>query len=464
MSGQVYLNPSQLSILSIPRDKVWIFSSAILKLLHQEAQNTPQSTFKSDADRHYQSSDESSDTESETSDDSFQCDGEDVSKMTSSAFSDQSFSKRALLTKNTSRTDNSSKCGPAGSSSESLSDLANEAHHSDSSSSISGEDHHFFHIAYTPSECTVIFPTQSISQLFDEPLLVCEKLGYSDVILLGKSYLNLQVDSDGEFNNSAKILELTKPLSQHNISLFFLSTHFTNIVLIPYDLKDKVIDILSENDFIFSDFSNSYISKRGFLDSTESLTVQYDESWKSHATTTTMKFLAETNIMPKIHRKVKLLLTGARPGEVKQSILKASQSIAASAVPRYFSITRSSFSEISLILPGSSKQRALMGFDFRSIIGSASDVIIPIEVDLSKLPIDSAGIVAGLASSLLESVRFTDDPAAERFDMNYLSMARSAVVLIPQENLEVVTKMVNNMRDNLRNKDGELATAGVDLS
>lgn len=456
MSGQVYLNPSRLSILSIPRDKVWIFSSAILKLLHQEAQQTPQSSFKSDLERDNSLSDELLDLEAELSDDSFQYDSEDTGRLGASTFSDLSVGKRALLTKHSSRTDNSSKSGPTGSSSESLAELSREPQLSDSELLLSEEDHHFFHIAYTPSECTVIFRTHANSGIFEEPLKVCQKLGYTDVVLLEKSYLNLQVDSEGEFNNSAKILELTKPLSQHNISLFFLSTHFTNIVLIPYDLKDKVIEILTEDNFIFSDISNSYILNGEVPDSAENLQTETNESSDSDANMKTMKILADANITPKIHRKVKLLLTGARPGEVKQSILKASQSIAASAVPDYFAITRSSFSEISLILPGSSKQRALMGFDFRSIIGSALDVITPVAVDLSKLPIDSAGIVAGLASSLWESVRLIDEPETERFDMNYLSMARSAVVLIPRENLAVVTKMVNNMRLDLKKSEEDL--------
>ncbi|KAM9893370.1 hypothetical protein OXX79_009387 [Metschnikowia pulcherrima] len=451
MSGQVYLNPSRLSILSIPREKVWLFSSAILKLLHQEAQQTPQSSFKPEADFNGSLSDESSDQESDCSSVSSSYDSDDINKLTASGLSDMSISKRNALKKNVSRTDNSSKGGPAESSTDSLTELSNETNFTDPSS-VADEDHHFFHIAYTPSECTIIAPSHTISSLFDESLLICRQLGYEDVILLEKPYLNLQVDSEGEYNNSAKILELTKPLSQHNISLFFLSTHFTNIVLIPYDLKDKVIEILSENDFVFSDVSNSYISNKNFSYSAESLGIHHEQDSTTSQGTGSIKTLADANITPQIHRKVKLLLTGARPGEVKQSILKASQTIAASAVPDYFAITRSSFSEISLILPGSSRQRARMGFDFRSIIGSASDVIIPVAVDLSKLPIDSAGIVAGLASSLWDSVRSIEEPSMERFDMNYLSMARSAVVLIPQENLAVVTQMVRDMKLHLREK------------
>ncbi|OBA24485.1 hypothetical protein METBIDRAFT_37765 [Metschnikowia bicuspidata var. bicuspidata NRRL YB-4993] len=419
MSGQVYLNPSRLSILSIPRDKVWLFSSAILKLLHQEAKQAPQSNFKSDSKNDHSTSEDLLDLDAGFTDDSTLYDSEEISKMTSST----------------------------------LSELSLKADLSVSLPLISDEDHHFFHIAYTPSECTVILSTYLSSELFMKPLSVCKKLGYSDVILLEKSYLNLQVDSEGEFNNSAKILELTKPFSQHNISLFFLSTHFTNIVLIPYDLKDQVIEILTENDFVFSDVSNSYILSQNY----SSLSKTYPKDTVVCPATSevnrrdTMNILADTKITPRIHRKVKLLLTGARPGQVKQSIVKASQTIAADAVPDYFAITRSSFNEISLILPGSSKQRALMGFDFRSIIGSALDVIIPVTVDLSKLPIDSAGIVAGLASSLWESVRSLNEPATERFDMNYLSMARSGVIMIPRENLDVVTRMVKNMRTDLKN-------------
>lgn len=261
--------------------------------------------------------------------------------------------------------------------------------------------------------------------------------------MLNDSFISLQVDTEGEFNNSARILELTRPLSQHKISLFFLSNHFTNIVLIPLAFQDKVIEILTHNSFEISDVSNSYIANGNTPDLAPSdfadLPLAVDV--RLHA----LQLLKDAHVKPKIHRKMKLLLTGARPGEVKQSILKTLQCIASNNVPEYFAITRSSLSEISLILPGSSRKRAAMGFDFRSIIGSTSDAIIPITVDLTKLPLDTTGIVAGLASSLLHSMKTIDESMTEELEMSYLSMARSAVIMIPQENLDVVTKMVKSM-------------------
>ena len=76
-----------------------------------------------------------------------------------------------------------------------------------------------------------------MKQYFQQPIEICKQLNYHDVQLLPEKYLCLSVDCDGSSDNSLRILEL--PLSENNISLFFISSHFNDIVLIPYDLKKK---------------------------------------------------------------------------------------------------------------------------------------------------------------------------------------------------------------------------------
>lgn len=446
MNSQVYLNPTPLSIISIPRDKVWLFSAPILRLLSQEADRCPQTDFLETKEESESESLEEDDFHDDDSFHALSLSDNDSDAMASSHISGGLALRESPLSRLRSKTDNSSKSDPLAGSFESISELASPVGKAASDTDENDDDeNYFFHIAYNPSECTVMCAALEFSRLFEAPLAACKQLGYHDVEVLPEQFLNLQVDSEGEFNTSARILELTKPLSQHNISLFFLSSHFTDIVLIPHRFKKQVINILTKKNFEFSDISNSYIINRN-LEIESLLSASEEDSDSPKDDNKTMQWFDQANIVPHIQKKVKLLLTGARPRRVKHCLLKASQCIASQDVPDYFSITRTSLNEVSLILPGSTRKRSTMGFDFQNIIGSAMDTIIPITVDLSELPLDSAGIVAGLASSLVDSMKSLQEPVSGRFEMNYLSMARSGIIMIPKENLKVVTKVVENMK------------------
>ena len=156
-------------------------------------------------------------------------------------------------------------------------------------------------------------------------------------------------------------------------------------------------------------------------------------------------FVENGTIIPCINSNVKLLLTGSRSGKVIDSIMKTSKIVSDRKLPEYFCITRTSFNEVSLILPRSSRKRSLMGFHSKNIIGSVQDIIIPITIDLQKLPLDSTGIVAGLSSKLLEGVKANTN-LYDTFEMSYLSMARSAIMMIPEENLEQVAHILNSFK------------------
>lgn len=431
MSTQVSLDPVRLSILSIPRDKVWIFSSSILKFLHEASEKS------TDNYKRQSGSDYSTDQDDFDSSDNFSEDDSD--NMGLSYFSTGSGSKRNSGSRIDAslKFDNSSKIGGLASPFQAAPDDVNDAEESDE---IDVEDDYFFHVAYSPTECTVICSEAEV-QHFKKPLELCQKLGYTDVMVLSETYLNLQISNEGEFDNSEKILELTKPLSAHKISLFFLSTHFADIVLIPYRLKEQVVRILTRKNFEFLDISQSYFVNRtlssdsGIPDSPHETTSDLEDK--------TGKLFQQAHITPQIDKNARLLIIGARSGEIKNSIVKSAKCIASGHVPRYFGITRTSVNEISLILPGSSRKRLAMGFDSRTIIGSAQDTVVPISIDLTKLPLDSTGIVAGLASRLHSSIKSVPEELVS-FEMSYLSMARSAILMIPCENLLVVSGMIKD--------------------
>lgn len=441
MDSRVYLNRTPLSILSIPRNRAWLFAAPILALLSKQAalaSINPSSPYISELD----------DEDDSDSDDALLQRQDSEDPLTSSFMSSGSGSgghRKTSLARLSSQTDNSSKFSPVYHSPRgSVVDLSLVRTRTEEEDDIEQEaEESFFHIAYTPTECTVICATNDFEQLFRKPLSVCLKLGYNDVVVIDNLFFSLQIDNEGQDNGSERILEFTRPLSELGISLFFLSSHYSDIVLIPQSFREQVVEILALKNFVYSPNTNSYMVGYGQRDE-----VPEEPAALKNLQKVTQQLFRNANIRPRIHKSKKCLLTGARPGEVKNSIDKTSACIAAGTVPEYFAMTRTANDEMSLLLPGSLKKRAKLGFDSRSIVGLSPDAIIPITVDLSKLPLDSTGIVAGLASSLLESMKATDLEDLPTLEMNYLSMACSAVIMIPEENLAIVTKMIDELSSN----------------
>ena len=390
MNSQAQLNPTKLSILSVPRTRYWIFVSSILCLLYQESAKGDEgdSLCESDED------------------------------------SDNPMGFGGNLREGT-PVDNLSRQGKNSNESDSDSESSLEIQDND----YDDQDNYFFHIAFTPEECTIICSKSKADKLFRKPLQLCQQLGYNDVQLIHETYINLQMDSDGS-DKSLQIIKLTQPLSENGISLFFISSHFGDIVLIPHRYKEKVLDILTEKRYQFSDLSNSFIISNVGTSQVKELA--------------SLEWLKENHTRPLINTNIKLLLTGSRSGEVTNTIVKSATIIATDKVPPYFSITRTSINEVSLILPKSPKKRAALGFSSRDTIGSEQDVIIPIIVDLSLLPFDSPGIVAGLASKIRLGVEKLPHAVSYQFERNYLSMARAGIIMIPQENVMFVSKVLND--------------------
>jgi hypothetical protein len=269
-----------------------------------------------------------------------------------------------------------------------------------------------------------------MDQCFLQAVEVCKQLNYKDVQVLPETYLSLCVDCDGSTDTSLRILELTKPLSENNISLFFISSYFNDVVLIPYDLKDRVVSILRKKNFEFLDISNSYIPAWG----SSPIGTEFDfEQGSRKLELQTFETFKEEGIEPVIDSKNLLLLTGSRSSDIHSTILKTCKILSATDyIPPFFGITMANF-QCSLLLPKSRKQRQQLGFESPYIMGSLLDTIIPISIDLSKLEINATGIVAGLA------IRLSTVGV-----LYYLSMARSAVIMIPEENIELVGRILDD--------------------
>lgn len=375
---QVQLSNSKVLLLSIPREDYWIFSSGILQLLNKSVE-------------HGESSDSDSENDSENSSLS---EWSASSKVNMDSLMESSVNELNLM-----KIDNKNS--------------------DDEEEVVDEDDDGFYHVAFTPSECTIIF-SEKYLLLFDSALAVSRQLK-KDIKLFPDSFYLLEIAGDG-LNIGKRVLEITEPLSQGGISLFFLSNYFSDIVLIPCFARDRVVSLLEQKGF---SFANSIKSYNGSLRSSESTLMEKD-------------VFEEFDIRPKISSSVKLVLTGARSTDNRVILEKTILALASNSpngdnFPKFFSITKTLQDEILLLLPKNFGK--YFGFQKRNLVGSLDELMIPINIDLFKLPIDSKGIVSGIAKKVIKKFDLIGD---ENCEMSYLSMGRSSIVMIPIENLDIV--------------------------
>jgi hypothetical protein len=75
----------------------------------------------------------------------------------------------------------------------------------------------------------------------------------------------------------------------------------------------------------------------------------------------------------------------------------------------------------------------LPNFPSDILLGSKDDFLIPITLDLRDLPMESTGIVCGVAGRLVGGTRGSLDRPVE---MSYLSTARAGTVMVGEDELK----------------------------
>lgn len=109
----------------------------------------------------------------------------------------------------------------------------------------------FVNVSFTPVECSVICPTELVDRLFGHALQ------NHPATVLKETYLAIQVDIAGS-NTAPTLLEITAPLSNAKIPIFFIPTHLSDFVLVPASAKDKVTRALKARGFGFTDSDSSF--------------------------------------------------------------------------------------------------------------------------------------------------------------------------------------------------------------
>ncbi|KAM0278547.1 hypothetical protein ACHAQH_005115 [Verticillium albo-atrum] len=330
--------------------------------------------------------------------------------------------------------------------------------------------HNFLNVSVTPLEASVVCHADWARTVF-QPAIdhILETLPANirkPVFLSPDTYLVLSVISGGgggaDTDIVARILDLTAPLALAGIPIFFISTYYSDFILVPAKDRATVLAALTARGFQCpADHGNRFVASRPTGSYYPPVPINSPASDPAALATLfdrTFAQLKTRNVVPAVDPTLRLVQLSARetplpnhgspnsfsrPGLSRQTTSSASNRrpppptwldtsdprlyaavvSALVARPRFFSMTLAVDDPPSLLL-----DRALMPLFGDALVGSAEEELVAISLDLAGLPLEATGIVCGVAGRLVQ------DPVIAGHGLSYLSTAfAGTVVLAPQQ-------------------------------
>lgn len=322
----------------------------------------------------------------------------------------------------------------------------------DSGDSLDIKDHPFINVSITPIECSIALPRAIADSLF---VPARDALGPADreaVTITKDDFVVMQVEGEG-LEAGQRVLELTSPLAMAGISIFFITTYFSDYILVPLRARGQVICALESRGFAF-EATNSPSTTASYSHRPTSSTASTGEvplpgtpppTTITELQTRTFATLKRHNILPTVDESIKLIQCAGLDETPMSSSINDRMSLGLvhclAMSPKFFSLTLASECAPSLTL----ERRMLSYFDYASpgssetqsvLQGAKEDILIPIILDLRTLPIDSTGIVCGVAARLVGGTKLSQGGLDEAVEMRYLSTTKSGTVTVPEIELE----------------------------
>ncbi|KAH5582364.1 hypothetical protein HBI24_114640 [Parastagonospora nodorum] len=312
-------------------------------------------------------------------------------------------------------------------------------------------EHPFVNISITPIECSIVCSRVLASELFVPVLSLLDTQARSQVHITSDDFVVMQVDGEG-LDAGQRVLELTSPLALAGIPIFFITTYFADYILVPLRHRQQVVQALEERGFQFEDQTSSYVNPyhHGRKHSSASLEVQPPSTPPpttiSELQTRTFTTLKRRSIVPTVDPEIRLVQCAGRRDSangISQSRNRNSMTSAADDAlhlglvkcliaaphPRFLSLTLTDTEAASLLLD----HTLLPNFTQDVLLGSKDEYLTPITLDLRGLPVESTGIVCGVAGRLVGA---TTGQVESPVEMSYLSTARAGTVMVAEEELD----------------------------
>lgn len=330
--------------------------------------------------------------------------------------------------------------------------------------------HGFLNISITPVECSVVCHNNWARKVFEPVIKRLPKDASKTVTISKDSYLILSVES-AAMDAGSRVMELTSPLALAGIPIFFITTYYSDFILVPAKDRQTVQQALLARGFEFSDestFVSPSAHSRGPSVSSQPPSTP-PPSNVAELQTRTFQLLKKRNIVPYIEDDLSLVLVSGkehskttqmsdyrRPVPSRQPTgngysnrrswldnvdAKLYTSLISVLVlqPRFLSMTLAQEDPPSLLL-----DKVHLGVFGDSVVGDMSGDLVPIFLDLEDLTPEATGIVSGVAGKLVSEMHMAETGVSEQ--LSYLSTARAGAVILSHDQswkaLEVMKPLI----------------------
>lgn len=316
--------------------------------------------------------------------------------------------------------------------------------------------HNFLNISITPTECSIICHALWAQKVF---LPVINKLTASNdkPLIYPEAYTAFSM-STTNMDAGQRVIDLTAPLAIAGIPIFFITTCYTDFFLVCSTDRPAVVSTLLECGFKFSDFESAYVPPTYYALCRSIIPSNPLPSTVAELQARTFTLLKERSITPMVDPDIKLVMCCGRElsldhdryqtvyrsinpelsDPASEWISKTDSAVylgvisALARLPRFLSITLALDDMPSLIM-----DKNLLRLFGDSIAGNIDTTLVPIFLDLSKLPVEITGIVCGVASLLVQELCDMSDKAGEKecelTELSYQSTARAGCVMLSED-------------------------------
>lgn len=308
--------------------------------------------------------------------------------------------------------------------------------------------HLFLNLSITPIECSLFCSSALATQYFG----LADQQGWVEISK--DEFTAISMEGEG-LDAGQRVLELSSPLAIAGISIFFITTYFSDYILVPTSARGKVVEALEARGFAFEQHdqqpshgrhTKSPISQNPSLP--DDLSVSPDlPPTVTQLQSRTIALLKQYRIAPTVQRDIRLIHCAARSDAGGAADLQLGLVRCLAHAPRFLSVTLTGTEPASLLLEPEGAEAAFGGARGAAtgLARAAGDVLIPIMLNLGRLSLESSGIVCGLAGKLAGS-RSRPNTAAQGgpasplynvpIEMSYLSTARGAAVLVAEDEVD----------------------------
>ncbi|RAL09199.1 ACT domain-containing protein [Aspergillus homomorphus CBS 101889] len=296
----------------------------------------------------------------------------------------------------------------------------------------------FLNLSITPVECSIMCPRQLANQYFAplvDKFLRNNSSSQSRLSISHDDFIAMQVYGEG-LEAGQRVLELTRPLAMAGISIFFISTYFSDYIIVPLRSKSQVIETLEKRGFQFELSTEAFINNNQAQYSScfSPVSSRSASSLSSPPATPppssldelqvrTFSSLRKNHIIPSVDRSLRLVHCAAHHqfSSNTSSIEILREALTTTLIvdkPRFLSLTLTAADPAASLLL---EKRLLPRFSHGNstttdeddesslLLGSKEEILVPIMLDLRKLPLQATGIVCGVASRLADATHDRGD-------------------------------------------------------